>query len=104
MTSIRHMKTWDKIITDINFWHCYFWRVKSVGGGGGVNRKYPKLAMKMNLNDTLIIPHKNTLIEIEPHLFSTKTANWGSIVLKVFLVYSVHVWRNSRSVYENTEY
>ena len=25
--------------------------------------------------DTLIIPHKNTLIKIEPHLFLTKTAN-----------------------------
>ena len=25
--------------------------------------------------NTLIIPHKNTLIEIEPHLFMTKTAN-----------------------------
>ena len=40
---------------------------------------------------TLIIPHKNTLIEIEPHLFLTKTANSGSIVLKVFLVYMYDV-------------
>ena len=28
-----------------------------------------------NPPNTLIIPHKNTLIEIEPHLFLTKTAN-----------------------------
>ena len=40
---------------------------------------------------TLIISHKNTLIEIEPHLFLIKTANWGSIVLKVFLVYMYDV-------------
>ena len=41
---------------------------------------------------TLIIPHKNTLIEIEPDLFLTKTVNWGSIVLKVFLVYMYDVF------------
>ena len=40
---------------------------------------------------TLIILHKNTLIEIEPHLFFTKTANSDSIVLKVFLVYTYDV-------------
>ena len=40
---------------------------------------------------TLIIPHKNTRIEIEPHLFLAKTANWGSITLKVFLVYMYDV-------------
>ena len=40
---------------------------------------------------TLIIPHKNTLIEIEPHLFLTKTANWGSNILKVSLVYMYDV-------------
>ena len=32
--------------------------------------------------------YKKTLIENEPHSFLTKTANWGSIVLKVFLVYT----------------
>ena len=40
---------------------------------------------------TLIILDKNTLIEIGPHLFLTKIANWVSIVLKVFLVYMYDV-------------
>ena len=42
--------------------------------------------------NTLIIAQKNTFIEIEPHLFLLKTANWGSIILKVFLVYKYDVF------------
>ena len=44
-----------------------------------------------HIYNTLIIPHKNTLIEIKPHLFLTKTANWGSIVLKGFFIYMYDV-------------
>ena len=36
---------------------------------------------------TLIIFYRNTHIGIESQLFLTKTANWVSIVLKMFLVY-----------------
>ena len=41
--------------------------------------------------NTLDIFCQNKLIEIEPNLYLTNTANWVSIVLKVFLVYMYDV-------------
>ena len=67
---------------DVNIFDVLFW----------CDFQHPERSSASLLNSTtLIIPHKNTLIEIEPHLFLTKTANWGSIVLKVFLVYMYDV-------------
>ena len=55
------------------------------------NNKVKASTTNITIWYTLIFFYKNTLIEIEPQLFLTKTANWVSIVLKVFLVYMYDV-------------